>query len=166
MPLSSLSPRVRNALAWLGWVALTFCAPLLSIGSMPDEWYAALRKPSFNPPSWIFGPAWTILYFLMATAAWLVWKTPPKPARTGALIAYLAQLVLNAAWTPIFFRFHEIGWALLVVIALWNAIAMTIGQFRKCRPLAAALLVPYIAWVTFATILNFSLWRLNGSSPP
>ena len=165
MPFSTLSPRVRNALFWLGWVALTFCAPLFSIGSMPDDWYARLHKPPFHPPSWIFGPVWTLLYLLMATAAWLVWKSPKSPVRTRALATYFLQLILNAAWTPVFFRFHQIGWALLVVIALWNAIALCIGLFRQSRPLAAGLMAPYLAWVTFATILNFTLWQLNGSSP-
>ncbi len=133
---------------------------------MPDDWYERLHKPPFNPPSWIFGPVWTVLYLLMATAVWLVWMTPKSSLRTRAIIAYLVQLVLNAAWTPIFFRHHHILGALVVIVALWNAIALSIGLFRKCRPLAAGLMVPYLLWVTFATVLNASLLHLNGPTPP
>jgi tryptophan-rich sensory protein len=117
-----------------------------------------LEKPTWNPPAWIFGPAWTILYTLMAVGAWLVWK---RKGWSRPLVFYFAQLILNAAWTPIFFGAHELGWALVEIVALWVAILLTmIAFFRVSKP-AGWLFVPYLAWVTFATFLNFTLWRLN-----
>ena len=149
---------LRNALTLVAFIVATFCAPLAGMGSLPGAWYAALVKPAWNPPAWIFGPAWTVLYTLMAVAAWLVWK------RNGwrlPLMLYCLQLALNAAWTPIFFGAHELGWALIEIIALWIAILLTLLSFRRVSTPAAWLLAPYLAWVTFATALNFALWRLN-----
>lgn len=154
---NSPSP-LRQALALAGFVLITFCAPLLSVFAKPDSWYADLTKPEWNPPSWIFGPVWTLLYLMMAVAAWLVWK------RVGwhrALVFYFIQLLLNAAWTPIFFGAHELGWALVVIILMWFAILLTIRTFFQISKPAGWMLAPYLAWVTFATFLNFTLWRMN-----
>jgi tryptophan-rich sensory protein len=142
----------------VGFILITFCAPLASLGAMPGDWYAALNKPAWNPPAWIFGPAWTLLYTLMAVAAWLVWKQVgwKKP-----LLLYVIQLALNAAWTPIFFGAHQLGWALVEILLLWTAIVLTMRSFFRVRPAAGWLFLPYLAWVTFATVLNFTLWRLN-----
>lgn len=148
----------RQALALAGFIVLTFCAPLLGVFSTPDSWYAALAKPEWNPPAWIFGPVWSLLYLLMAVAAWLVWK------RVGwhlALWLYLIQLALNAAWTPIFFGAHELGWALVEIILMWFAIVLTMRAFFQISKPAGWMLAPYLAWVTFATFLNFTLWRMN-----
>jgi len=125
---------------------------------MPGDWYAALHKPSWNPPPWIFGPAWTLLYTLMAVAAWMVWR---KVGFARPLGLYFIQLALNASWTPVFFGAHALGWALLVIIAMWIAILATLLSFRIVSPLAGWLMVPYQLWVTFATALNFTLWQLN-----
>ena len=149
---------LRNALALVAFIVATFCAPLAGMWSLPGAWYAALAKPPWNPPAWIFGPAWTLLYTLMAVAAWLVWK---RDGWRRPLLLYWLQLVLNAAWTPIFFGAHQLGWALVEIVALWLAILLTLLSFRRINPLAAWLLAPYLAWVTFATALNFALWRLN-----
>ena len=148
-------------LALLGFVLLTFCAPALGAFSLPGSWYAALSKPAWNPPAWIFGPAWTLLYCLMATAAWLVWKKGGFAKQRTALSLYFSQLALNAVWTPIFFGAHQIGIALIVIIALWLAILVTLISFGRVQKTAGLLFVPYLAWVTFATALNFTLWRLN-----
>lgn len=125
-------------------------------------WYAGLQKPSFNPPSWVFAPVWTTLYVLIAVSAWLVWRRSGWMAGRGALSWWIAQLALNAAWTPVFFGAHRIGLALAVIVALLVAIAGTILKFRRHHGPAAAMLLPYAAWVAFATLLNASIWRLNG----
>lgn len=157
--MSTSTPKPRSGLALAGFIVITFCAPLLSVGSMPGACYAALQKPSWNPPAWLFGPAWTLLYTLMAVAAWLVWK---RVGFARPLGLYFVQLALNAAWTPIFFGAHQLGWALAEIVLLWIAILATLLSFRKVNPAAGWLFVPYLAWVTFATLLNFTLWRLNG----
>ena len=125
---------------------------------MPDQWYAALEKPSWNPPGWIFGPVWTLLYLMMAVSAWLVWR---KVGFQRPLVLYFIQLVLNAAWTPIFFGAHELGWALAEILVLWSAILLTTLSFFKVSKPAGWMLVPYLLWVTFAAFLNFTLWRMN-----
>ncbi len=156
-----MSPSIskfRQSVALAGFILITFCAPLLSLGSMPGEWYAALNKPSWNPPAWLFGPAWTLLYTLMAVAAWLVWK---RVGFSRPLALYFVQLALNAAWTPIFFGAHQLGWALIEILVMWIMILLTLLSFRRVNPTAGWLFLPYLAWVSFATYLNFTLWRLN-----
>lgn len=157
--MSVTSTQPRNGLALAGFILITFAAPAVSAYiEMPGAWYAALNKPSWNPPAWLFGPVWTLLYTMMAVAAWLVWK------RVGfgkPLTLYFIQLVLNAAWTPIFFQAHAMVLALIVIVALWVAILLTLLSFRRVNVAAGWLFVPYLAWVTFATTLNFTLWRLN-----
>ncbi len=148
----------RNGLALAGFIVITFCAPLLSIGSMPDAWYEAIQKPAWNPSPKLFGPVWTLLYTLMAIAAWLVWK---RVGFSRPLVLYFVQLALNAAWTPIFFGAHQLGWALIEIVVMWIAILLTLLSFRRVNPKSGWLFVPYLAWVSFATFLNFTLWRLN-----
>ncbi|MBM3878024.1 MAG: tryptophan-rich sensory protein [Verrucomicrobia bacterium] len=142
-------------------MAICFVAPALGIFAMPGEWYASLRKPSWNPPGWIFGPVWTALYAMMAVAAWLVWRRGGFAAQRRALTMFLVQLALNAAWTPLFFGLHWPGVAFAEIVLLWLAIVATLFAFRPVSRVAAWLLVPYLAWVSFAAVLNFELWRLN-----
>lgn len=125
-------------------------------------WYQSLIKPSFTPPSPLFGIVWPILYILMGIATGLVWakELPPKPIRL-ALTLFIIQLVLNGLWSPLFFGLHRIDWALLEIIALWITIAATEATFWKIRPAAAVLLWPYLAWVSFAVALNAMFWKLN-----
>lgn len=149
---------LRSALFLVGFILITFCAPLAGMFCPPGEWYAALNKPTWNPPAWIFGPAWTLLYTLMATAAWLVWK---RDGWRRPLQLYFVQLALNAAWTPLFFGAHQLGWALVEIVALWIAILLTLLHFHRVDKTAGWLFAPYLAWVGFATVLNFTLWRLN-----
>ena len=124
-------------------------------------WYQALAKPSFNPPGWIFGPVWTILYILMAIAAWRVTESPESSGRTTGLALFIVQLALNLAWSWIFFHKHAIGFAALEVALLWCAIGATTFVFSRVSATAAWLMVPYWAWVTFASVLNATIWRLN-----
>ena len=125
-------------------------------------WYAGLNKPSFNPPNWLFGPVWTTLYLLMGVSCYLVWKQPVSVERNKALYLFILQFVLNFCWSFIFFGMHETGWALTEMILLWLTILATIFSFAKFSKTAAWLLVPYIAWVSFAMLLNGAIWRLNG----
>lgn len=145
-------------LGLIGFIVVTFCAPAVGVLSVPGSWYASLNKPAWNPPAWIFGPVWTFLYLLMAVAAWLVWK---RVGWKSAVWLYMLQLVLNAAWTPIFFGAHELGWAFAEIIVLWFAIVVTLLAFLNVSRVAGLMMVPYLAWVFFAMFLNFTLWRMN-----
>lgn len=159
-----IRPGARRLRVWLalgGWLLLCFGAAAFGGLFMPGEWYASLKKPSWNPPGWVFGPVWTTLYLMMAVAAWLVWKRGGFPAQRRALALFLVQLTLNAAWTPLFFGLHRPGLAFAEILLLWLAIAATLAAFRPVSGVAAWLLVPYLAWVSFAAFLNFTLWRLN-----
>ncbi len=155
----------RSWLALLGFIALCFAAAGLgsywTSTSMPD-WYGTLVKPSFQPPSWLFGPVWTALYLAMAVAAWLVWRKGGWAGQRRALTLFLIQLALNTAWSGIFFGLRSLGPAVVDIVLLWVAILMTMLAFFKVDRLAGWLFVPYLAWVTFASALNFSIWRLNG----
>lgn len=158
----SISHQSRHPiLGLIGWVLLCFAAPALGAFSMPDAWYASLHKPSWNPPGWIFGPVWTLLYTMMAVAAWLVWRRGGFKVQRVPLICFVVQLAFNAAWTPLFFGLHQPGWAFAEIVLLWLAIAVTLAAFWRVHRGAAWLLVPYLAWVSFASVLNFTLWRMN-----
>ena len=150
-----------RVLALAGWVALCFGAASLGALFMPGEWYASLKKPSWNPPGWLFGPVWAALYAMMAVAAWLVWRRGGFAAQLRPLGLFLAQIALNAAWTPLFFGLHWPSAAFAEIVLLWVAIAVTLVAFRPVSRTATLLLLPYLLWVTFAAALNFALWRLN-----
>ena len=126
------------------------------------DWYPKLRKPAGTPPSWIFGPVWTTLYLMMAVSAWLVWREYGRGA-LPALLIFFAQLALNIAWSGIFFGSRMPGVAFVEIVILWLAILFTIFVFYFLVPLAALLLVPYVLWVTYASYLNWGIWRLNRS---
>ncbi len=152
--------------ALLGWIVLCEAAGAIgaffTVSAIP-VWYAALAKPVFAPPSWLFGPVWTTLYLLMGVAAWLVWRnkrTAPL-LRRRALRLFFIQLVLNAVWSPVFFGLHSLSGALALIVLLWLAIAVTIAAFARVSRAGAWLLAPYLAWVTFATYLAYALWSLN-----
>jgi len=155
-----MSP-ARSALGAIVALALTLGAGYIGSRFPVDEWYAALSKPAWNPPNWLFGPVWGVLYLLIAIAAWLVWR---KTGLAGAAIPlglFFLQLVLNAAWSWIFFGRHEIGLALIEILILWIAILATIIGFWRANPVSGYLMVPYLLWVSFASVLNFAIWRLN-----
>jgi translocator protein len=144
-----------------GFLAVTFgvtaIGGIVTSGSV-GSWYPTLAKPSWNPPAWVFGPVWTALYVMMAVAAWLVWR---KSGWNSALAWFAVQLALNAAWSPLFFGLHRIDLALVDLVALWAAIVATTVAFWNVTPVAGGLFVPYLAWVSFATVLNFTIWRMN-----
>lgn len=126
-----------------------------------NGWYAELAKPAWNPPNWIFGPVWTVLYAMMAVAAWRVWLHGGWTRQKKALGLFLLQWALNALWTPLFFGLHRPGWALAEILVLLVAILATIREFWRVERLAGALLLPYSAWVAFASVLNWAIWRMN-----
>ena len=162
-PALSRYPRLAAAILP---VLLTSVTGSLSTGSNIEGWYAGLVKPSFNPPNWAFPVAWTTLYVLIAFSAWRLLGAMPRtgPTREGwrlAVIAFAVQLALNAAWTPTFFVAHAIGASLMVSAAMFVMILWTIRLSWRFDCLAAVVLVPYAAWVGFATILTAAIWRLN-----
>ncbi|MEP7318210.1 MAG: TspO/MBR family protein [Panacibacter sp.] len=126
-----------------------------------DTWYIYLNKPSFNPPNSLFAPVWTILYILMGIALFLVWKLPKSNLRNRAITIFFVQLVLNFLWSFIFFNMHQVGWALIDILLLWIAIILTMFAFAPLSKTAFWLLSPYLLWVSFASVLNYSIWHLN-----
>jgi len=146
------------------FVAITFAAAGLGAfftSTSVSNWYPMLRKPSWNPPAWIFGPVWTVLYLMMAIAAWLVWRKRGFDSAAGALGLFALQLALNALWSLLFFGLRNPLAGLVDIVPLWAAILATLVCFWKISPLAGVLLVPYWLWVSFATALNFMIWRMN-----
>ena len=153
----------RSVVALAGWVAVAFGAAAIGGLFLPGDWYARLQKPAWNPPNWIFGPVWSVLYTTMAIAAWLVWKRGGFAGQRRALLFFLLQLLFNALWSPLFFGLHLPGLAFVDLVLLWLALLATLATFWKAHRLAGAMLLPYPAWVTFAGALNFAIWRLNPS---
>ncbi len=153
--------RTRSMLALLGWLALTFSAAATGVFVKTGGWYATLAKPAWNPPGWLFGPVWTALYLMMAVAAWMVWRRGGWRAQRGPLTLYLTQWALNALWTPLFFGLHRPDWAFAEILILLLAILATLAAFWRVKPLAGALLIPYTVWTGFATLLNYTIWRMN-----
>ena len=138
------------AVVGIGW--------LIGATNLPGAWYAGLAKPGFVPPNWAFPVAWTILYIMIAIAGWRTFRREPSGK---AMLVWAAQLALNLAWSPVMFTMHQIGAALVILISLFVAIATYIGLETSRDRLAAALFVPYAAWVAFAGVLNAAIWRLN-----
>ena len=157
----------RRGLELLLCVALCFLAAMIGRGlSMgePGEWYAALRKPWFNPPNWVFAPVWTALYAAMGVSLWLVWQKRREYSVRGALVWFGVQLALNASWPGLFFGLRNPGIAFTGILLLWLAIGVTLLRFSKLSKMAAWLLAPYWAWVSFASLLNLALWQMNQAS--
>lgn len=156
---------LRSLADFLGAIALCngvgISSGLLS-GGAGSDWYRALEKPSFNPPGWVFGPAWTVLYTLMGGSLAILWRARGKnEAANPALVLFGVQLALNALWSFLFFRWKSPGWALVEICVLFVAIVLTIRAAWRVSPVAGGLLIPYLAWVGFATVLNGSIWWLN-----
>jgi tryptophan-rich sensory protein len=124
-----------------------------------DGWYRTLAKPSWNPPDWVFGPVWTVLYIMMGVAAWLVWRTRDRIG--PAMVLFAVQLALNLAWTFIFFTAQSPGLALVEIAFLWLSVLATMLAFFGRQTTAGWLFVPYLAWVSFAAVLNFAIWSMN-----
>jgi tryptophan-rich sensory protein len=150
-----------SLLCWLGiCFAVAAVGGRLTASEIPG-WYRTLVKPRVAPPDWVFGPVWTLLYALMAIAAWRVWLAPPSPMRAWGLALFMVQLGLNLAWSWIFFRRHAIGAALAELWLLWAAIFATMLVFDRVAPVSGWLMTPYWFWVIFAGELNAQFWQLN-----
>ena len=154
---------VDGAVGLVGWLVLCFGAAAVGARFRPGEWYAGLRKPPWNPPNAVFAPVWTVLYAMMAVAAWLVWR---QTGLSSECALFLLQLALNGLWTWLFFGLKRPALALADILVLWLAIGATLTAFWHVRALAGLLLVPYLAWVTFAAALNAAVWRLNKEKRP
>jgi benzodiazapine receptor len=152
---------VQAILGAVVWLAVTFAAAAIGARFLPDAWYQRLNKPTWNPPNWIFAPVWTVLYLLMAAAAWLVWRRYGLAGAFLPLSLFVLQLALNSAWTWLFFGLHRPQAALLDIGLLWAVVLATVITFWDLAPLAGALLVPYLLWVSFASALNWAIWRRN-----
>ena len=126
-----------------------------------DTWYKGLKKPWFNPPNWIFGPVWSLLYICMGTSSFLVWSQGGFSAQALPLAVYGAHIAFNAAWTPLFFAAKRMDLAFVDIALMWGSLASSIYLFYPVNRTAAFLLVPYLAWVSFAALLNYKIWRLN-----
>lgn len=159
-----LMSRPKQAIGFLAWLAL--CLATGGVGALASvnarAFYGALVQPTWAPPAWVFGPVWTTLFVLMAVSAWLVWRVAGAGRRRSiALGLFVAQLIANGLWSWLFFAWHLGGVAFADIVLLWLLIAATLVAFRRIRPAAGALLVPYLAWVTFASALNAAVWQLN-----
>lgn len=161
--------QIRSFAALAGFLLASFGAAAFGsyfTSQSVETWYPTLEKPSWRPPNAAFGPVWTVLYTLMGVAAWLVWRssdrtTDSAPARRQALLAWGVQLALNAAWSAVFFGARSPGGGLAVIAALVPAIAITANLSRRVSTVAGLLLLPYLAWTTFAAALNARIWQLN-----
>ncbi len=151
----------KNALGLTGWLVVSFAAAWIGSRHRPGEWYASLAKPFWNPPNAIFAPVWSVLYALMGVAAWLVWRRAGFGGAGAALGLFVVQLTLNALWSYLFFGLHRPDIAFCNIVVLWVAILAVVLLFWRVDGVAGALLLPYLAWVGFASCLNFVLWRLN-----
>jgi len=162
----AIPPSAKQVLGLAGWLALVFVAATVGAAASINAgvFYAQLVRPEWAPPSWVFGPAWTVLYVLMGIAAWLVWRVEGYRAARGALALFLVQLALNALWSWLFFGWHRGALAFVDILLLWVLIVATLIAFWRVRRLAGVLLLPYLLWVSFASALNYAVWQLNPQS--
>lgn len=159
---------VRSPL-WSGALLLAWILLIAGLGALagvlfpPGDWFASLVKPTFQPPNWLFGPVWTALYVAMAVAAWLVQRATGVDGalRRRAFVLFFAQFALNLAWTPLFFGLRSPGLAFIDICVLWIVLLWTLLTFGRLRPLAGYLLLPYLLWVSFALVLNGTIWLMN-----
>lgn len=156
-------PKTQQVLGLVGWLLLSFVAA--AIGSAASiragDFYAQLVRPEWAPPASVFGPVWTVLYALMGIAAWLVWRIDGFRGARTALTLFLVQLAVNALWSWLFFAWHLGALSFVDIVLLWALIVATLIAFWRISPLASALLLPYLLWVSFASVLNFYMWQLN-----
>lgn len=153
----------KQILGFLGWCLICFSAAAIGglASAQAGSFYQALIRPNWAPPGWLFGPVWTVLYILMAISAWLVWRSHGFQKAGFALSLFLVQLAVNALWTWLFFVWHLGAWAFVEILVLWALIFATTFTFWRFRVVAGALLLPYLAWVTFASVLTWSVWKRN-----
>lgn len=155
--------RSRQVLGLIGWLLVSFAAAAIGAfaSASAGEFYRELVRPSWAPPGWLFGPVWSVLYACMGIAAWLVWRARGFSRARSALLLFIAQLAANALWTWLYFAWRLGSLAFAEILLLWGLILATIVSFRRVSTAAAALLLPYLAWVTFAAALTLATWRLN-----
>lgn len=163
--MPTIGTKARQGLGLLLILLLVF--GVASVGAVVTDpaiqtWYGGLQRPSFAPPNWIFSPVWILLYLMMSLAAWIVWKGRDWSLARGPLTLFFMQLILNGFWPVLFFGLKRPDLALIEILILWLAIGVTLLSFWRAQKLAGALLIPYWAWVSFAVILNFEFYRLNG----
>lgn len=156
-------PKQRQLIGLVAWLVVTFAAAGVGAIASLDAgaFYSQLSRPQWAPPSWLFGPVWSLLYALMAIAAWLVWRSRGFRANRGALLLFLVQLAANSLWTWLFFAWHQGALAFAEILLLWLLIVATVVSFWRVSTVAGLLLLPYLAWVSFASALTLSVWRLN-----
>lgn len=152
-----------QAAGLFGWIVVVFIAAAIGAAASVQAaaFYGQLAQPAWAPPASVFGPVWTVLYACMGVAAWRVWRHGGFAAQRRALWVFLLQLALNALWSWLFFGWHQGALALLDIVLLWMLIVVTIVLFWRTSPVAGALLLPYLAWVSFAAALNYAVWQLN-----
>lgn len=154
---------IKQVIGLVGWLLLSFAAA--AIGALASvqaaDFYRQLAQPSWAPPASVFGPVWSVLYVLMGVAAWLAWRDGGWHRQRGVLVLFVLQLAVNALWSWLFFGWHRGALAFADIVLLWLLIVATVIGFWRARPLAGALLLPYLGWVSFATALNFAVWQLN-----
>lgn len=156
--------KIKKPLWLIGSVVISQLAGALgALATTPniDGWYSTLNKPFFNPPNWIFGPVWTTLYTMMGVALYLVLTAKKTDTKKTAITLFLVHLVVNSLWSIVFFGLQQPGFALIIITLLWLMIAKLIKLFNKLNVWAGRLLWPYLAWVSFASLLNLFIWRLN-----
>jgi benzodiazapine receptor len=158
--------RSRQVIGLVGWVLACYAAA--GIGALASveasTFYASLTLPAWAPPAWLFGPVWTVLYGMMALAAWLVWRKGGWELHRAVLIVFVIQLVVNALWSWLFFALKQGALAFADILVLWILVAVTLTGFWKINRLAGALIVPYLLWISFAAALNFAVWQSNPST--
>ena len=152
---------LNDTFGLIGFFGACFAAALSGAIFRPGDWYETLEKPWWRPPNWLFGPAWTVLYITIAIAGWLVWRKAGSEGAGPALTVYFVQLVLNAAWSGIFFGMRRMDLAFGELILLWLSILATIILFYPIDQTASLMLIPYLCWVSFAGYLNVTIWRMN-----
>ena len=167
--MNEIASQGQLRLAYLRWALVTvpaivflgFLSGRMANSGYGNRWFDALDKPALMPPGWLFGVAWTILYILMGLALAIVLHARGAKGRGAAITLFLVQLVMNLAWSPLFFRFHQVNGALLLIVALFAVVAVTAALFWRIRRIAGVLLLPYLAWLAFASFLNYEIGRLN-----
>ncbi|BAI97405.1 sensory protein TspO [Sphingobium sp. TA15] len=169
MPMNEIASPGQLRLAYARWALVTvpaivflgFLSGKLANSGYGNRWFAALAKPELIPPGWVFGAAWTVLYVLMALAFAIVLHARGARGRGAAIIAFVAQLILNLLWSPLFFRAHQVDQALALIVVLFVLVAVTTALFWRVRRVAGLLLLPYLCWLAFASYLNYEIGRLN-----
>lgn len=161
--IMSIQSTQTQIIGLVGWLLLCFAAS--AVGAMASfqaqSIYGLLTQPDWAPPAWLFGPVWTVLYVMMAISAWLVWRIDGFRVNSKALSLFLVQLLFNALWSWLFFAWQQGLWSFINIVLLWTLIVMTVLSFWRIHKLAGALLLPYLLWVSFATLLNLAVWQLN-----